>query len=280
MPWSFADKSSTRTLGPQAGRVVTSLYERRRPIFSLRDVRDITGASVRAAQSITARLVRNGIATRLKPGLFILIPFELGSERQYLGNPYLVARELVRPERYYLSHASAMDIHGMTTQPQLVVFITTTKSHRPRTILGTEFRFVRCQVRHFFGVADSWVDKTEQVAVSDPERTIIDGLREPAYCGGLTEVTKGFWIKRNLVNIQTLVSYALRMNVVAVMARLGFLVETLGIMAPFELDQLRSRLTKSYHLLDPSLPKEGRYLARWRLQLNVNPDELLAVRGT
>ena len=37
------------------------------------------------------------------------------------GNPLVVAREMMRGEDYYLSHATAMEIHGMTTQPQLVV---------------------------------------------------------------------------------------------------------------------------------------------------------------
>ncbi len=35
-----------------------------------------------------------------------------------------------------------------------------------------------------------------------------------------------------------------------------------------------------YHVLDPGLNAEGRFLARWRLRLNVDPDELRAVGGT
>ncbi len=37
----------------------------------------------------------------LKPGLFILVPFELGREREYLGNPYVIARELATKEARY-----------------------------------------------------------------------------------------------------------------------------------------------------------------------------------
>jgi predicted transcriptional regulator of viral defense system len=39
-------------------------------------------------------------------------------------------------------------------------------------------------------------------------------------------------------------------------------------------------LTATYHLLDPGLSAAGRRLSRWRLRLNVDPDELDAVRGT
>ncbi|MBI2219428.1 MAG: transcriptional regulator, partial [Candidatus Rokubacteria bacterium] len=97
---------------------------------------------------------------------FVLVPFELGRAREYLGNPLVVARELADGSDYYISHASAMDIHQMVTQPQLVVYATSPKAIRPRTLLGTEFRFVRCQPEHLFGITDHWATKTEQVRVS------------------------------------------------------------------------------------------------------------------
>jgi predicted transcriptional regulator of viral defense system len=43
---------------------------------------------------------------------------------------------------------------------------------------------------------------------------------------------------------------------------------------------LRSTLTDTYVPLDPSLPKEGSHLAKWRLRLNIPPEELLAARDT
>jgi len=39
-------------------------------------------------------------------------------------------------------------------------------------------------------------------------------------------------------------------------------------------------LTATYVRLDPVLPAEGKRLRRWRLQLNVDREELLAVLGT
>jgi len=40
------------------------------------------------------------------------------------------------------------------------------------------------------------VTKQENVRVSDPERTIIDGLKQPQYSGRVTEVAKGLWMSR------------------------------------------------------------------------------------
>lgn len=268
-----------KTLGPQAARLITELHEKRRMIFSVRDVKEIAGLAPKSARNFAATLVQRGIATRLKGGLFILVPFELGREREYVGNPYLVARALAAGRPYFLSHASAMDLHGMVTQPQLVVYVTTPRAVRGRTILGTEFRFVRCKPEQLFGTADHWVDKTEKVVVSDIERTVIDGLKQPEYCGGFSEVAKGFWMRRRDVDIGRLVDHALRLDVGAVIRRLGFLLEVSGIDAPPDLERLRARLTATYHLLDPTLPAEGKRLARWRIRVNVTPEELEALRS-
>lgn len=269
-----------KTLGPQAARLLTALHEARRDVFSFDDVRRVTGANLESTRSFVGKLVMRGLATRLKPGLFILIPFELGREREYLGNPYVVARELAGDRDYYLSHASAMGIHGMATQPQLVVHVTSPRPLRGRTILGTEFHFARCKPEHLFGVTQHWCDKAQQVAVSDIERTIVDGLKQPEYCGGFSDVAKGYWMRRTKINVERLVAYALRLDVGAVIRRLGFLLETSGVDASSEIERLRDRLTDTYHLLDPTLPAEGRRVARWRLRLNVSPDELQAVRIT
>jgi len=266
-----------KTLGPQAARLVAELHERGRTLFSNADVEEITSLQAKSARNFIASLVQRGVATRLKPGLFILVPYELGRERDYLGNPYVVARELVGSANYYVSHASAMDLHQMVTQPQLVVYTTTTQPIRPRVVLGTEFRFVRCKPEHLFGRTEHWVTKTEKVKVSDLERTIIEGLKRSEYCGGFTEVAKGFWMRRDAIDHGKLVDHALQLDVGAVIRRLGFLLETFEVNAPRELKRLQEQLTATYAILDPLLPDEGTFMARWRLRLNVDPAEITEV---
>jgi len=266
-----------KTLGKQAGRLVTELHECGKRIFSYADVQDITGLSSNSSRSLVLRMINRGVVTRLKAGLFILVPFEMGRGREYLGNPFVVARELCGTPDYYISHASAMEIHQMVTQPQLVVYATTPKFLRSRMILGTEFRFVRCKPDKFFGYSDNWVTKTEKAQVSDLERTIVDGLKQPEYCGGFSEIAKGFWIRRDDIDPGRLVDFALRINVGAVLRRLGFLLELFEVEANRELEMLRQRLTMTYSILDPVLPNEGKFLARWRLKLNVSPEEIKTV---
>lgn len=269
-----------KTMGPQAARLVARLHERDRRLFTLAEAAEITGLAGASARSFLRKIVNRGVATRLRSGLYILVPLELGRERKYLGNPYVVARELMREKPYFISHASAMALHGMLTQPQLVVYATSPKSARGRTILGTQFRFVRCGESHFFGTTQHWADKREKVVVSDIERTVLDGLKQPEYCGGFSEVAKGFWMRRDKMDVKRLVDYAIRLDVGAVFRRLGFLFETYGVKAPVQIERLRRRLTKAYALLDPLLPAEGKFLARWRLRLNVDPEEIQAIVET
>jgi predicted transcriptional regulator of viral defense system len=273
-------EAGTKTLGPRAAQLVAILHERGRRIFTLADVADITDLEKTSARGFVRKLVDRGVAMRLRPGLYILVPFELGRAREYLGNPYVVARELMGGKAYYLSQSSAMDIHGMVTQPQLVVYVTSPAPMRGRTVLGTEFRFVRCKGSDFFGTGEHWVDKQEKVVVSDIERTVVDGLKQPEHSGGLTEVAKGLSMRRTDVSAKKVVDYALRLGVGAVIRRLGYLMEAYGIGAPEELARLREHLTSTYTLLDPILPPEGKFLARWRLRLNVSPEEIHAVVRT
>jgi predicted transcriptional regulator of viral defense system len=275
-----ADHEPSKTLGPQTARLVAILHERGRTLFTHAEVEEITDLSAKSARNLVAGLVNRGLATRLKPGLFILVPFELGREREYLGNPYVVARELADTSEYYVSHASAMDLHQMVTQPQLAVFVTSPKAIRPRTVLGTEFRFVRCKREDLFGIIELWATKTERVRVSDLERTVIDGLKQPEHCGGLTEVAKGFWMRRDAIAVPKLVDYALRLGVGAVVRRLGFLLQTFEVDAPAEIERLRAELTATYAPLDPLMPAEGPWNARWRVRVNIEPDELRALVRT
>jgi predicted transcriptional regulator of viral defense system len=269
-----------KTLGPQAAHLVTTLYEQNKPIFRLKEVHKILRLGEVSSRNFVRKLVNRGVVTRLKPGLFILVPFELGKETEYIGNPFVVAREIMGGKEYFLSHATAMEIHGGITQPQLVVYITTLKPRRSITVLGIEFRFIHNQKRYLFGLSDHWVTKQEKVRVSNLERTIIDGLKQPEYCGGLTEVAKGLWMRHQDVNMNRIISYAIKIGVGAVIRRLGFLLELYKIGTSEDWKILSLHLTETYVRLDPLLASEGKFLRKWRLQLNVSPEELLSVVRT
>src|ERR1700677_5409266 len=232
-----------RTVGSQMAKLLMALYDSGLTTFTSSDAVRITGLSPSHASSLLHKASKRGLVAKLKRGLFVIVPPELGSSIEYSGNPYLVARYLAGSVPYFVSHASAMELHRMVTQPQLTVFVSSTKRILNQKIRGTQFRFVLLQAAQYFGNAKIWVTKQEPVEVSDLERTVVDGLRQPEYCGGVTEVAKGLWIRRNDMSVTRLVEYALRLNTEAVMRRLGFLLDVYDLGTEAERASLRKHAT-------------------------------------
>jgi predicted transcriptional regulator of viral defense system len=270
----------SKTVGRKMAGLLASLYDRSQSTFTLADAQEITGLSSHLASSLLHKAVRRGLLSRLKPGLFVIVPPELGSASEYAGDPYLTAKKLAGKAPCFLSHASAMEIHRMVTQPQLAVFASSPKRLRSRTTHGTEYRFILIKPAHYFGTMKHWVTKQESVDISDLERTVIDGLRQPEYCGGVTEVAKGLWMRHQDMQAAKLVDYALRIGTGAVVRRLGYLLELYAIAPESALAPLRDGLSETYAPLDPMLPGDGTHLRRWRLHLNITPQELKSVRAS
>ena len=86
------------------------------------------------------------------------------------------------------------------------------------------------------------------------------------------------WMKRDTLNVERLINYALRLDVGAVLRRLGYLLEHYEMANETTLQPLLNKLSATYQRFDPVLPQEGTFLSRWRLRLNVSPEELDAVR--
>lgn len=274
-----------KTLGERSATLISLLQEQGWTIFDVSKASSLLELENRDAAAFVDRLIARGLVTRLKGGLYQLVPFELGRESTYVGDLFIVMSELANhcmkeADRYFISHGSAMELHHMLTQPQFTVFATVPKLLRSYNIHGSTFKFVKSKSENFFGYEKHWRTKTKSVLVSDIERTVIDGLGQPDYCGGISEVAKGLWIKRNDINIQKLIEYALKLNSGAVFRRLGFLCSLYDIAAEDALQPLKERLTPTYQPLDPSLPKDGHHSSEWKIRLNVSEKELLALRNT
>ncbi len=278
---------NSKTLGPKSANFILSLYDDGKTIFTIDEASKYLKLEGQGLQNFLSPLIKKGILNRLITGLYTIVPFELGNTTQFMGNPYVVAREVVRwkqksnQPQYFISHASAFDLHQMVTQPQMDIYATTIKQIKGRiSIQGMSFHFVTTKKKDFFGFKKHWVSKSESILISDLERTIIDGLKLPEYCGGMTEVAKGLWIKRKELSAKKLIEYAEKMNSGVVYRRLGYLLDLYKMATEQELISLQKKLTASYQILDPTQINEGKYLAKWKLRLNISEAELLAILRT
>ena len=123
---------NSKTLGPMSSTLLVELNEQGKTTFSLRDVEKITGLRGSSARTLIHKAERRGLLTRLRSGLYTLIPFEMGRTKEYVGDPYVIAREMCVGRSYFLSHASAMELHRMVTQPQFTIYVSSTRRTPPR----------------------------------------------------------------------------------------------------------------------------------------------------
>jgi len=270
----------SKTLGTESARLLTKLASQGRAVFSIEDALQITEKTYVAVLHELRRLTKAGWVAKLTPGKYALVPLSSGDEAIPEANRLVIARELVGDTPYYLSHDSALEIHNMLTRPVTTVTITSARRLLNRTILHVPYRFVTAKPKELWGYSAVWVMPAEQVQVSDLERTILDGLARPDLCAGVSEVVIGLWMRKDDLDWAKLAAYTQRFGIQVVAKRLGYLLELYDLGTKRAIEMLHQMVGPSYALLDPQLPAQGDYLARWRLRLNIDPEVLKGIVTT
>lgn len=267
--------SNYKTLGRVSAYLISRLYENDRYTFTTTDARDIIDKDYKHTTSLLSELVKRKVISRLKSGKFIIIPQEIGNTDGYLGNWFIAAREVINSPGYYIGFYSAMNHWGMLTQPLIKVFIVTPKRQVVPFQLKDRFVFIYMNKKFIWAVKNEWVSQTEKVRISDPEKTILDGLLYPEYCGGITEIAKGIWIIKDNIDFEKLGDYVRRYNKNVIAKRLGYILETLEINACSLIDNLKKYIKDRYDLLDPKMPRKNSFKNNWRLIDNIGKKQIL-----
>jgi predicted transcriptional regulator of viral defense system len=131
-----------------------------------------------------------------------------------------------------------------------------------------EVEFIYVRPKAFFGHQQVWVSRWRRVAVTDPERTALDLLARPDLFGGMGAALELLEAALPRLNIETLVNYALRLEVGAVIKRLGWALEQMDVV-PEALEPLQAYPVRTDYRLDPQKPATGDRSARWRVIENL-----------
>lgn len=220
-------------------------------------------------------LRRNGWIVSLRRGLYALSSTVPGVTP---AHEFEIAMALVDPAA--ISHWSALHHHGLTEQaPRKVFVLTTTDASVPRArgartrragdgfaAGGTTYQFVQVKPERYFGMEKVWVGEA-RVTITDPERTLLDGLTMPQYCGDFAEVLHAFAVRGADLNLPRTIDYSLKLDA-ATAKRLGWVLEHLGV-DPSKLERLAALAIKGYRKLDPTGPRKGPYRSRWMIQENL-----------
>ncbi len=262
-------------VGVELVRLLAAEGER---IFSTKRARELgPRAGIKDAYLCEAlyHLRRNGWIVPLHRGLYALSSAVPGVSA---AHEFEIAMALVSPAA--ISHWSAMSYHGLTEQVPRQVFVLTTSRvsvprHRGPKAKGrqlgfyagdTMYRFVRVKPERFFGIEKAWIGEAS-VTMTDPERTLLDGLSRPGFCGDFGEVLHAFEARRPDLRVKRIIDYALRLDAVTA-KRLGWILHRLGVAASL-LESLRAVPIKGYRKLNPSGPRKGPCNSRWMIQENL-----------
>ena len=203
-------------------------------------------------------LKNGGWVTRLKRGVYAIAAYGPAPHE------FAIAMALVTPSA--ISHWTAMHYHHITQQtPNKIFAITPRGSSIPRSLTNTIFRFIQVKKEHYFGIETIWVDEM-RAQITNLEKTLLDGLTSPEYCGDFSEVLHAFKMAKDKIRIQIIIEYALKFEK-AVAKRLGLILDELGVEEK-HLDSLLKLPMKSYCKFDPSGPVKGPYNAKWKIREN------------
>lgn len=264
------------TLGRNELRLLFTLEKENKSLFSIADVKRILKTSEASVWNVLYRLRRKGRVEKIERGKYLLVPARAGYEASWSEMPLLLVPHLV--DVYYVGFWTALNYWGMTEQVPRTVFVATTKRRKDVEYGSTKFEFVTLAKQRFFGFVQ------EEVAgggftISSREKTIVDCLLYPRYCGGLDEAVKGIWNARADLNFETLLGFSKRMGVSVVERRLAYVLETLQIRRKMRSELASSRLV-GFMWLDPLGPKKAfSYSKRYGLIINRTKEELTGWRG-
>ena len=261
------ESKKRKGLGKTGSKLLSLLSSKNNEeVFTIKEAKDISRIKGPTLRKLLFDMERNGWIERIERGKYLIHPLDagLGTHRTH---PFIIARKMVKP--YYIGFLSALNHHGVSAQVSRTVFIATTKKKRSLSFQSQEFRFVVLDKKRFFGFEEEWVGNMK-FNISELEKTVVDCLFLPEYGGGLSEVIKAFGEK---MDYEKLCDYAIKMDDVSIVKRLGYILDALAIDTPAK-EKLLKNVSGSYCPLDSTIGKSGKKNAKWRIIENVSNDEL------
>ena len=265
-----------KSISTQSGELLLYFNEQSKACFNFAEaLQALPDSKEETVRKLLSDMTKRGLLMRLKNGVYYIVPYEQNAE-SFIPDWHVLAQHLVSGDaEHYISYYSALQIHNLITQPSLKEQIVVSKQIRPSEIKikNVRFQFIYHNEKHFFGQRKIWIDSFNQVSCSDLEKTFIDCLFKPEYAGGTVETAKAIYVSRDKISFDKLLDYAIRFDSQAVIKRLGFLLEILGIGREI-LDELQQIKTPSYVVLDTELPKIGKRISRWSIQQNLETETI------
>lgn len=195
-----------------------------------------------------------------------------------------------------ISHASALSFHHLSLDvPEVITAMTPSTGkgdllpvgtqasdwdgfprpagHAARSVMGSPVAWRRTPVEQVFGIGTYHLGSVA-ISVTTPERTLVEGLRAPDWCGGIANVLASWERARWTLDVDAVIATTDRFHTGILRQRVGYVLESLGFTHP-ELDRWQREAKRggssklvAGHVFAPEFSE------RWSLSLN-GPVDLL-----
>jgi predicted transcriptional regulator of viral defense system len=266
-----------RSLSRKEAGLVLDLEWRDQRLVSRGEIIRTMSGDARAADKLISSLRRKNWLDRIGPGKYLLIPADRGAEGVPDMNALLLGSLVTSP--YYFSYATANAFYNLTSQARREVFVACRRKLRPRLIRESMFRFVYLVSDKFFGFDDTRSFDVN-VKMAEPEKAIVDSVDKPHYAGDIPELA-GVIARGSLkCDWDKLISYALRMDSIVLVQRLGYLCDCVGFrISHGARKKLKKRIKKhscAYLGAVRIWGDEGVFDREWQLIVNVPRRQITA----
>lgn len=263
-------------LGEKELKLLLTLEKEGKQVLSIADAKRILAASDASVWNVIYRLKRKSRIEEIEKGKYLLVPARAGYKGSWSEVPFLLVPHLI--DTYYVGFWSALSYYGMTEQVPRTIFVATTKRKRDLEYGPTRFEFVTLSKKRFFGFVEENI-AGGKFNISSREKSVVDCLMYPRYCGGIDEAVKAIWNARRELDFAKALEFSKRVGVDVVIRRLGYILELLGIGRSVRADLASARF-KGFMRLDPLGPKRAlEYSEKYGLMINRSKDELTGWMG-
>jgi predicted transcriptional regulator of viral defense system len=269
-----------KNISYRSSEFLDALSSRKKDFFTLKEAAELlSDIDYSTVRKLLSDMAKRGLIMRIKDGLYHRIPYEHHPDH-YFPNWHLTAEAIALPKEYYIGFYSALEIHGLITQPSMTEQVVTCERVKPKIqeIKNVRFEFITLGEKRFFGYKKHWIDDFHKVNCSDLEKTFLDCLYKPDCAGGITEITKALYKARGKLLPARFREYLEKFNTQSIYKRLGFIIHELDLYPELQ-DFIREKITSSYAPLDPSLVKHGNYSTEWGIVDNVGFGEVIGGLG-
>ena len=257
--WSIVMKRPNQQLG--------AIIRAHGDLFTLKTAAATMQQPTEKARKVLARWAKQGWLTRIKRGLYSVVPLESATTEVALEHEWRLVPELFAPA--YIGGWSAAEYWDFTEQIFRTICVMTEKPKQKKKCIVYNIPFVVTSVPHeaMFGTKTVW-SGNKKVLISDAHKTVVDMLSDPTLGGGVEHSIDCIraYCKSKQFDPVKIAEYATRMNNGAIFKRLGFITEKLLGENNVFTHLCAKNLTQGYAALDKNI-KDTVLVTRWRLKV-------------